>query len=297
MPPLSHGSIARCCAALLELLLTACTTTPQARDETKASAQLRVMAFNVRLPVESDGANRWDARRDLAVSVIRDAAPDLIGTQELFAVQGDYMATHLPGYAWFGRGRKGHARDVGDDEHMGVFYRTDRLRLLDSGDFWLSDTPAVPGSITWGNLFPRLVTWGRFELISDGRRFVLFNTHLPYRDQDEAARVKGAALLRHRIVTLPPGEPVVLTGDFNTTPDGAVHAALLGAGLRDAWDVAPVREGPAGTFHDWSGQGGRRIDWILVRGFNVKGARTVDAHGGGRYPSDHFPVVVDLALP
>ena len=86
-------------------------------------------------------------------------------------------------------GRRGGGAD---DEHMGVLYRTDALRLVESGDFWLSDTPDVVGSITWGNLYPRMVTWGLFESRDDGRRFYLFNTHFPYRDEDDAARTRCA---------------------------------------------------------------------------------------------------------
>jgi endonuclease/exonuclease/phosphatase family metal-dependent hydrolase len=255
---------------------------------------LKVMAFNVRLPTDADGANRWDARRGIAVRMLREADADLIGTQELHRRQGDEIVAALPQYRWFGRGR---AAD-GGGEYMGVFYRTDRLRVLESGDFWLSDTPAVPGSISWGNLFPRMVTWARFERIADGRRFTLFNTHLPYRAEDEAARLRGARLIRARIDALPQGESVVVTGDLNTAPDGAVHAALVGEGaLRDAWQAAAVRSGPEGTFHAFTGKAERRIDWILVRGFDVRAMRTIDTEEGGRYPSDHFPVVAELAFP
>jgi endonuclease/exonuclease/phosphatase family metal-dependent hydrolase len=252
------------------------------------------MSFNVRLPLESDGANRWQARRELAAEAIAQAAPDVIGTQELHKVQGDWLVERLPRYAWFGRDRRGGH----DDEHMGVFYRADRLRVVESGDFWLSDTPGVPGSISWGHPFPRMAIWALFERIADGRRFYLFNTHLPYRDEDDAARERGARLLAERIAALPADVPVVVTGDFNATPEAAVHAALTER-LDDAWTAAATRTGPEATFHAFSGTADRRIDWILVRGFEVREARTLDACEGadGRCPSDHFPVLADLRWP
>ena len=40
---------------------------------------LRVMSFNVRLPLDSDGANRWEARRDLFIATVRRADPDISG--------------------------------------------------------------------------------------------------------------------------------------------------------------------------------------------------------------------------
>jgi endonuclease/exonuclease/phosphatase family metal-dependent hydrolase len=253
---------------------------------------LCVMTFNVRYPAPDDGANRWELRRDLMVATIRAQHPDVIGTQELYKEQGDYIVGKLPHYAWFGIGRRG---DDGD-EHMGVFYRTDKLRVLASGNFWLSDTPDVPGSDTWGHPFPRMVTWARFEVKASGRRFTFYNTHLPYRDSDEAARTRGAELIFARLRALPAGEPIVLTGDFNTAPSSPAHAVLRQM-LTDARLAAPERSGPDATVHNFTGTPDRRIDWILVRGFRPTAVRTVTTHEGNRYPSDHFPVVTDLAWP
>lgn len=254
-----------------------------------AAQGLRVMTFNVRLPTDADGDNRWAQRRAQMAKLLAAQQADVIGTQELYAEQGDYLVAQSSGYAWFGQGRRGGAAD----EHVGVLYRHDRLRVLGSGDFWLSDTPEVPGSITWQHLYPRLVTWALFERKADGRRFYLFNTHLPYRDEDQQARLRGVHLLRDRIAALPPDVPVVVTGDFNIGPDDAVQATLVPP-LRDAWRTAPRTEGPAATFHGFTGHGDRRIDWILVRGFDVTRAATLDDRIDGRYPSDHFPVVADL---
>lgn len=288
LPDAFRTMLGAACAVLLALCVSCASITAP------PSPPLKVMAFNVRLPTDADGANRWDARRGIVVGMLREADADLIGTQELYTRQGDEIAAALPQYRWFGRGREAD----GGGESMGVFYRADRLRVIASGDFWLSDTPAVPGSISWGNLFPRMATWARFERIADGRRFTLFNTHLPYRAEDEAARLRGARLLRERIDALPQGEAVVVTSDFNTSPDGAVHAVLVGeTRLRDAWEVAASRSGPQGTFHAFTGKAARRIDWILVRGFVVRHVRTIDAREDGRYPSDHFPVLADLAFP
>lgn len=280
---------------LITLLLGLAMIWPAFADERTDAAPLRVMTFNVRLPTDADGEDRWIKRRDLLVQTLRETRPDVVGTQELFAEQGDYIVQHLPGYAWFGRGRSGDASKTAD-EHMGVFYRKDALQVIESGDFWLSDTPDVAGSITWGNLFPRMVTWALFERSADGRRFYLFNTHLPYRDQDEPIRARGVTLLRDRIAALPADVPVVVTGDFNTTPDTPVHA-LISRDLADAWSGSTRRSGPEGTFHAFKGQADRRIDWILVRGLEARTIETVTRNQNGRYPSDHFPVLTELAWP
>lgn len=250
---------------------------------------LRVMTFNVRMPSPNDGPNLWEKRRDLFVRTVREQHPDVMGTQELYKRQGDYVVGKLPQYRWFGIGRRG---DDGD-EHMGVFYRSDRLKVIESGNFWLSDTPSVPGSLSWGHPYPRMVTWALFEQKASHRRFYYFNTHLPYRTEDEAARSRGAKEILARIKALPRDVPVVLTGDFNTTPDSQTHA-LLTSVLTDARLSAPEHTGPDATFHNFTGVPDRRIDWILSRGFTAVSADTVTTHDGPRYPSDHFPVVVEL---
>lgn len=277
--------------SLLGLLL-ALAALPALAADTPAAEPLRVVSFNVRLPTDSDGANRWDARKDVFVDSVRRLHPDVMGTQELWKIQGDYVVEQLPEYRWFGQGRRG-----GDgDEHMGVFYRQDRLKLIESGDFWLSDTPEVVGSISWNNLYPRMVTWALFEQLGDGRRFYFFNTHLPYRDQDDVARERGATLIGERIAALPADIPVVVTGDFNTPPESAAHRVIT-RHLQDVWDSGATRSGPAETFHAFSGKADRRIDWILQRGWQVQSVATDTQAHDGRYPSDHFPVVTELRWP
>lgn len=278
----SRRSLMAACMGILSVLGTA-----------PADAQdLRVMTFNVRLLTDGDGPNQWRYRSDLAAQAIGQQQPDVIGTQELFAEQGDDLVARLPDYAWFGTGRRGGR----GDEHMGVFYRRDRLRVVESGDFWLSDTPDVAGSITWGNVLPRMVTWALFERIADRRRFYLFNTHLPYREQDEGARVRSIEAIVQRVRALPKDVAVIVVGDFNTAQTGREHA-LLATDLQDAWMAAPRRKGPEATFHGFTGKPDRRIDWIFYRGLHARQVQTITDHQEGRYPSDHFPVVATLRWP
>lgn len=255
------------------------------------AADLKVMSFNVRTINGPDGPNRWEMRRDLFADTIRQQDPDIIGTQELAKAQGDDTVQRLPQYAWFGRDRRGGH----DDEHMGIFYRTDRLKLVKSGDFWLSDTPDVVGSNTWGNVFPRMVNWGLFERLSDHRQFYLLDTHFPYREQDEPSRTRSAQLIATWVSKLPAGVPVILTGDFNTDRASPAHRVLT-ATLKDTYDTAPQKAGPEATFHNFTGHPDHRIDWILYRGATARRVETVTTSRDGRYPSDHFPVVADFDL-
>ena len=254
-----------------------------------AAAPLRVMSFNVRTPVDTEPGRRWEDRREAMVTLLREQHPAVFGTQELVEKQADYLVEHLPGYRWFGEGRSGG----NGDEHMGVFYDSAQLTLVESGNFWLSDTPDVVGSITWGNLMPRMVSWGLFQRQADGKRFYLLNTHLPYRDEDEPRRVLGAKLIIEKIAALPKDIPVVVTGDFNSEPGSSTYKAFTTA-LGDARRLAGKVDGPRLTFHDFSGKPTVELDWILVRGFKVDRFSTLDDQPGGVLPSDHYPVQAEL---
>ncbi len=250
--------------------------------------ELRVMTYNVRMPAESDGPDYWEHRKDIAVEVVRRYRPDIFGTQELFHRQGEYFEAKLDGYTWFGRSRRGNR----EDEYMGVFYRTDRLELIEEGDFWLSETPDIPGSQSWDMSLPRMVTWGLFRTKPGGTRFYFLNTHFPHRAQDAEARKRCAGVILDFLDRLPRDVPVLLAGDFNDPAGGAVHE-MLTAPLEDAWLSAETKTGPEGTFHGFRGvPGERRIDWILYRApWSVKQAEAITYNQAGRYPSDHLPVL------
>ncbi|MBI4891076.1 MAG: endonuclease/exonuclease/phosphatase family protein [Acidobacteria bacterium] len=255
---------------------------------------LRVMSFNVRYPSPGDGEDVWAKRRDLLVETVRTQAPDVMGTQELFFEQGQYIVEKLPEYAWFGLSRRGNH----EDEHMGVFYRKDRLQLVDNGDFWLSPTPEKAGSMAWNMSLPRMCTWGLFEIKGTGTKFLYLNTHLAHRGNDEPARQMSAKLLAFRIGMQDEKLPVVLTGDFNA-PAGGPTYALLSPPLKDARAEAAQKEGPEGTFHGFKGKvGAARIDWILYRApWTVERQEAITFNKDGRYPSDHLPVIAVFKLP
>lgn len=254
---------------------------------------LKVMTFNVRYPNPADGADIWSARRDLLVETIAKEAPDLMGTQELFREQGDYIVEKLPQYAWFGLSRRGNHTD----EHMGVFYSKDKLNPVDSGNFWLSEIPERPGSVNWNMSLPRMVTWCLFEHKATGIRFMYYNTHFAHRREDEPARVKSAKLIAARLALYDESLPLVLTGDFNAPAGGGTYSNFTPL-LKDAWLAAEKKEGPEGTFHGFKGTPGRdRIDWILFRApWRVTRAAALTVNRDGRYPSDHFPVVAEFSL-
>jgi endonuclease/exonuclease/phosphatase family metal-dependent hydrolase len=231
----------------------------------------------------------------LIAECVKSISPDLIGTQEGLYPQLKDLTADLPEYAWIGLGREGGSKS----EFMAIFYKKVRLEPLAFDHFWLSDTPTVIGSSTWGNSNKRMVTWVRFRDRDTGHEFYHFNTHLDH--QIQLARERGAELIRQRISELNTSLPVLLTGDFNAGADNKAHTILTSDDfLKDTWNLAKERRGEGlGTFNGFKGipRNNTRIDWILARGnVEVDATEIVTFSRDSQFPSDHFPLVTWLRL-
>lgn len=256
---------------------------------------LRVMSFNIRYGTAPDGEHAWALRRDLVVRVIREFDPAVLGLQEALRFQLDELRTALPRYGELGVGRD-DGREAG--EYAAILYDQLRLQVLEQGSFWLSDTPAQPGSMTWGNRIPRMVTWARFADRAGGGTFYAYNTHWDHESQ--AARERSARLLLARIAArAAAADPVVVTGDFNAAEDNPAFRALLAplpgaeeAALRDTFRALHPDASAVGTFHGFrGGDEGDKIDAVLASpGWSVRAAGIVRLAEGSRHPSDHHPV-------
>lgn len=268
---------------------------PNAAPEKPGALPLTVMTFNIRYGTAKDGENSWERRRDLLVETVKRHEPDVLSTQEGLDFQLAYLERELGDrYRWFGM-----ARDAdGTGEHAAVFYRRDRLTPVETGNFWLSETPEKPGTKAWGSHHNRLTTWGRFYHPETGRSFVLLNTHLD--NGSDKARREGARMLAERVRAIEDC-PVIVTGDFNATAESSEPwEVLTGTGLVDTWRAARERGGPSCTFNGFRSPGAdtdRRIDWILASpSIEVRSCETVTHSRDNRYPSDHFPVVARMCL-
>ena len=276
------------CLLFLAELPLSCTSTV-------AQDALRVMSFNIRYGTARDGVNAWPGRRQHVVSVIRTFGPDLLGTQETLPFQAEQLGQDLPGYQYIGWSRDASA----DGEQCGIFVKTERFEVQDSGQFWLSETPDEKFSKSWDSSLPRVATWVRLkDRSASGRSLLFINTHFDHRGV--TARRESAAVLVQRAQQLAAGLPVLLTGDFNCGEGSEPWQTLTStaAGLADSFrTVYPQRSDDEGTFHGFSGRASMdRIDWILCSpAWEVKAASIDRSEFGGRYASDHFAVTATVA--
>ena len=275
-------------------LATLAFASPFPLEEQPAPEELSVMTFNLRY-AGNKSPNSWQERRDVAVELLRQEQPDLIGTQEGLFEQLRYLETKLPQYRWVGQGRNGGSHG----EFMAIFYLEERLELLEYDHFWLSETPKVVGSLSYDASLPRMVTWAVFR---DRRTQVLFtflNTHFDHASQN--ARERSAQQVMAWVKRRETEQPILLVGDFNAEVlKNRAYDLLVGENLfTDSFKAAAAPGTEQGTFHGFTGKPSDRgrIDWILHRGrVTVSTSKVVTFQKEGQYPSDHFPVVARLRL-
>lgn len=254
---------------------------------------LKVMTYNIRLDVASDGENNWNYRKDYFTSQIQFYEPDIFGVQEAKPNQVIDIATSLLQYDNVGIGREG----IGKGESSNIFYKKERFRVKESNTFWLSETPNEI-SKGWDAAFNRVCTYALFKDLKTKKTFWIFNTHLDHIGKD--ARTKGIQLILSKIKELNAKKyPVIFTGDFNSEPNEERIIALKKV-MDDSREVSQEKPfGPSGTFNNFIHKEPvtKLIDYIFISKnsiLKVKKYAILSDSKDLRYPSDHLPVYVEI---
>ena len=250
--------------------------------------EIKVISYNVRLS-GGDGENHWDKRKHASINMINDEKPTVFGLQEAKPDQMQYLVENLPQYGWVGVGRDD---GVSSGEHMAIFYLKDEVELLDSGTFWLSETPDTP-SMGWDAACKRTCTWTKLKMKKTGKEFAYLNTHLDHVGKE--AQRNGLALIVKRAHEIVPDGTVFLTADFNALTTDAIFEPLK-ADMLDARETAPETDRRA-TLNLWK-EGNEDnpnyvIDHIFYRDAEAHTFKVLrDKNYGAPFISDHYPVVM-----
>jgi len=254
---------------------------------------LRIATYNLRYNNPGDGADAWPNRKEMVKDLVRYHDFDVFGTQEGFREQLKGVA-ELPGYAFVGRGRD-DGKEAG--EHSAIFYKKARLQLLQTGDFWLSQTPDRPGKGWDATCCNRICTWAQFKDLQTGQVFYFFSVHFDHEGVE--ARRQSGLLMVQKIKEIAKNAPVVCVGDLNSTPD-TEQVKTIETLLGDARELTQhPAYGPVGTFQGFELNAPLtdRIDYIFVsRGSTVLSYAVLTDSMRGHYPSDHFPVLAEVML-
>lgn len=254
---------------------------------------IKLMSYNIRLDVDSDGENAWSKRKDYFTSQIQFYSPDIFGVQEALPNQVDAIAAALPNYNKFGIGRE----EEGKGEACEIYYKKDRFQVLQSNTFWLSATPDVV-SRGWDAACNRVCTYALFKDLKTKKVFWVFNLHLDH--MGEIARVKGVELVLSKMKELnTKNYPAFLMGDFNSEPETKQIVAIKKV-MDDTKEVSKEKPfGPSGTFNDFKHNEPVTLllDYIFVSknsGLTIQKHATLSDSKDLKYPSDHLPVYIEI---
>ncbi|MCD0468376.1 endonuclease/exonuclease/phosphatase family protein [Flavobacterium sp. JAS] len=254
---------------------------------------LKIMTYNIRLDVASDGDNAWPNRKDYFTSQIQFYSPDIFGVQEATPNQVIDIASALPKYNRFGIGRE----EKGTGEACTIYYKKDRFQVQESNTFWLSETPNKV-SRGWDAACNRVCTYGLFKDLKTKKTFWVFNLHLDH--MGEVARVKGVELVLSKIAEINTKKyPVFLMGDFNSEPETKQIVEIKKV-MDDTRDVSIEKPfGPSGTFNDFEHNKPVTllIDYIFISknsGLKIQKHAVLSDSKDLRYPSDHLPVLIEI---
>lgn len=254
----------------------------------QGSEGLKVMSYNIRYGDAKDGTNSWALRYPATAEMIKDQQPDVCGVQESLGYQLVFIEQNFKEYDFVGVGRDNGKKE---GEYAAIVWNKKTVSLLKWGTFWLSETPDKPSS-GWDAACYRTATWALMKDKKTGRKFYFVNTHLDHVGVE--ARKNGLQLIVERIGKLNKDSyPMVLTGDFNVTPEDAALQALEGK-MKCARNVA-VKTDNKGTFNGW-GKDSKVIDYIYFSGFSeCPEYETVTKKYAKRsFVSDHFPITARL---
>lgn len=272
------------------LFISSCKTKP---------LELNVMTFNIRLDVPSDSLNSWQYRKENAAEMVRMNDVDILGMQEVLLNQMNDLKERLPQYTAIGVGREDGA-DKG--EFSPIFYKKDRFSAIESGTFWVSETPELAGSKGWDASYIRVATWAILKEKATGKEIFAINTHL---DNDGLiARKEGGNLLLKKAEELGKGLPIVLTGDFNDTPQSEAIKNITDASktnhLLDSKTIALKTSGTDWTFHNFGRLAESErplIDYIFVsKQIKVQDYAVLPDTLNGTFVSDHKPVLSKIII-
>lgn len=269
----------------------------QVKQQASVSEPVNVMSFNIRYDNPADSLDNWKYRKDRVANAIRFYEVDILGTQEVLHNQMEDLKQRLPGYEAIGVGRE-DGKEKG--EYSALWYKKERFNLLESGYFWLSETPEVAGSKGWDGACERIATWAKLQDKVSGKKFFALNTHLDH--VGVMARREGVKLVLDKMTQLSEGMAVVITGDFNATPESDVIRLMTDeanpAHLTDARQASPVVYGPAWSFHDFGNTPYDKrslIDYVFVRnGLKVLKYGVLAETENEAFLSDHTPILVTV---
>ncbi|MCH7396808.1 endonuclease/exonuclease/phosphatase family protein [Belliella sp. DSM 107340] len=249
--------------------------------------------YNIKFDDKNDLENLWKDRSEHLFNLIKFHQMDIIGTQEGLKNQLEDISKSL-NFPYVGTSREEGGQK---GEFSAIFYNPTKFNLLENKTFWLSTSPDVP-SKGWDAALNRVCTYAKFE-DQGGQKFYVFNIH--YDHVGKQAREESSKLVMSKIKEINNENlPVIFMGDFNVDKENNAYKVIVNKGFKDSRNESQTPHyGDLGTFngYNWNKTPENIIDHIFINeGITVNRYGILTDNYGKKYPSDHFPVLIELSF-
>lgn len=221
---------------------------------------LKVMSYNIRNSAADDGTNSWVYRYASTGDMIEDQKADVIGLQEAYSDQVDFIEKNFKDYR--------HA-----DGFPRIMYNKKTVSVLKSGE--------AEG-----------MAWALMKAKSTGKKFYVFNfdlQHTPEAERKDALAKKLEVISGLNTEDL----PAVVTGGFCMKPADS-RLADIETKMSNARKTAPKTDN-TGTYNNW-GKNSDIVDHIYYSGFSScpEYQTVTKRYADRKFVSNHYPIIALL---
>lgn len=255
---------------------------------------LKTATFNIRMATSADGINEWKYRIPLVKKTLNFENLDIIGFQEVLYTQLVDIQKMLPDYDYYGVGREDFQQK---GEYAAIFYKKNKFKMIEGNTFVLAADTLAVGALGWDAVCTRIVTWVLLEDIKTQQRFYFFNTHFDH--IGKIAQRNSAELLVQKALQKSSLYPVIITGDFNSTPTSEPYK-IITQHFTDSKSIAGKINADPFTYQGFKKVAQEQyclIDFIFVTsGAKILNYRTICPEEKGVLLSDHNLVIVEMVI-
>ena len=247
--------------------------------------EFKIISLNIRCCDDKDG-NSIAERAPRLAEIMGKYDADIIGFQEFTVPWEKEIEKFYPEYEMYNKYRSVH-----ELESAPILWKKGMFECLDTGYFWLSDTPEVE-SRGWDSLYNcwRMCEYVILKHIESGKVFTYMNTHFGFGDKGQV----DSANLIYEYSKKISQNPTFITGDFNMRPTTLGYAEMV----KHFTDVNSVTANDRRTtYHGYGKTDDAHIDYCFVDD-KVKpvSLKIIDETIEGKFPTDHYGLFIKLDI-
>lgn len=247
--------------------------------------ELKIISFNIRCCDDKNG-NSIAERAPRLAEITGKYDADIIGFQEYTVPWEEHIARLYSEYEMFNK-----YRSVSELESAPILWKKGKFECLDTGYFWLSDTPEVE-SRGWDELYNcwRMCEYVILKHIESGKVFTHMNTHYGFGDKGQTSSSRLIYEYSKKISQ----NPTLITGDFNMNPTSCGYSEMVKY-FTDV-NAATVNDRRT-TYHGYGTGDNAHIDYCFIDDkIKPVDLKLIDETVDGKFPTDHYGLFIVLDI-